>query len=138
MAVDRTGAAERLAARREDAPAGGVGAGLLRIAPVDARIVEGLDEAGRQMDVRVPVGGPGLQHADCRRQIFAQAVGQHAAGRTGADNHVVEGVHACPVICLRMILSENRFPLFGIMRYPWKISITKAANSMACTAPCRM
>src|SRR6185437_13117410 len=94
VAIDRRRAAERLAARREDAAAGGAFARLLRIAPVDARIVEGLDEAGGQMDVWVPVGRPRFQHADCGALVLAQPVGQHAAGGTGADDHVIERIHS--------------------------------------------
>ena len=58
VAVDRGRAAERLAARRIDAAAAGPGPRLLLVGPVDALHVEGLDEAGRQMDVGVPVAGP--------------------------------------------------------------------------------
>src|SRR6266700_915392 len=51
VTVDRGGTAERLAARRVDATAAGVGTGLLLVGPVDALHMEGLDEARRQMDV---------------------------------------------------------------------------------------
>ena len=55
VAVDRGRAAERLAARRVDAAAAGPGPGLLLVGPVDALHVKRLDEAGRQMDVGMPV-----------------------------------------------------------------------------------
>src|SRR3984957_17958118 len=64
VAVDRGRAAERLAARRVDAATAGPWTWLLLIAPTDAAHVEGLDEAGRQMNIRVPVARTGLEHAD--------------------------------------------------------------------------
>ena len=93
MAVDRRRAAERLAAWRENAAAGGALGRLLRIAPVDAGVVEGLDEARRDMDVGVPVGGTGFEHADACCRVFAEAVGEHTAGRARADDDVIERVH---------------------------------------------
>ena len=81
VAVDRGRAAQRLAARRVDAAAAGPRARLLLVGPVDALHVERLDEAGRQMDVGMPVASarprarrrwwPGLRSAGwrarCRR-----------------------------------------------------------------------
>lgn len=113
VAVDRRGAAERLAARREDAPAGSVLAWLLRITPVDARVVECLDETGGQMNVRMPVGGTGFQHADACCRVFAQAIGQHAAGRAGADDHIVEGVHRLPFVLSEATEITAAAGLFG-------------------------
>ncbi len=94
VTVDGAGAAQRLAARGVDAPAGGIGAGLLRIAPVDAGIVEGLDEAGGEVDVGMPVARARFEHAQRRGRILAEAVGKYAARRARPDDHVVEGVHA--------------------------------------------
>ncbi len=93
MAVDRGRAAERLAARRVDAAAAGPGTRLLLVGPVHALHMEGLDEAGRQMDVRMPVPRPGFEHADAGAGIFAQPVGEHATRRAGADNHIIESIH---------------------------------------------
>ena len=93
VAVDRAGAAERLAARGEDAPAAGPFAGLHAVEPVHAGVVEGLDEAGGYVDERMPVARPGLEHEHGGRAVLAQAVGQHAARRARADDHVVEGFH---------------------------------------------
>ena len=93
VAVDGAGAAERLAARGEDAPPAGPFARLHAVEPVHTPVVEGLDEAGRQVDEGMPVAGPGFEHKHGRGSVLAQAVGQHAAGRTGADDHVVEGFH---------------------------------------------
>src|SRR6185437_7105512 len=93
MAVDRRRAAERLAARRIDAATTGPGAYLLLVGPVDAAHVEGLDEAGRQMNVGVPVARTCLEQADFGRYILAQAVSQHATRRARTDDHIIERVH---------------------------------------------
>src|SRR6185436_19297640 len=61
--VDRRGAAEGLSTRREDAAAAGPFARLLGIEPVELWHVEQLDEARRDMDVRVPVARTGFEHA---------------------------------------------------------------------------
>ena len=45
------------------------------------------------MDQRVLVITASLQHADCGFPVLRQAVGEDAAGSTGADNDVVEGIH---------------------------------------------
>src|SRR5258707_3060629 len=79
VTVDRRRPAERLAARRIDAAAAGPRPRLLAVAPVDALHVERLDEAGRQMNVRMPVRRPRFQHADAACGIFAEPVGEHAA-----------------------------------------------------------
>src|SRR5207245_2059024 len=96
VAIDRGGAAEGLAARRVDAAPAGPRTRLLLVGPVDALHVKGLDEAGRQMDVGMPVARPGLEHADAGRKIFAQPVGEHTAGRARAHDDVIKGVHDIP------------------------------------------
>ena len=93
VAVDRGGAAERLAARRVDAAAAGPGTRLLLVGPVDAAHVESLDEAGRQMDVGMPVPGPGFEHADAGGGILAQPVRKHATRRARAHDHIIECIH---------------------------------------------
>ena len=93
VAVDRGGAAERLAARRIDAASARVGAGLLLVRPVDALHVEGLDEARRQMDVGVPIARTCFEHADGGNPILAKPVRQHASGRARAHNHIIERFH---------------------------------------------
>src|SRR5260370_24124659 len=84
VTIDRGGAAERLAARRVDAPAPGPGTRLLLISPVDALHVKGLDEARRQMDVGMPVAGTGFEHAKAGGRILAQPLREHAPGRARA------------------------------------------------------
>src|SRR4029077_9490326 len=94
VAVDRGRAAERLAARRVDAAATRPGAHFLLIRPVDAAHMEGLDEAGGQMNVGMPIARARFQHADAHRRIFAEPVGQYAAGRACANNYIIESIHA--------------------------------------------
>ena len=93
VAVDRRRAAERLAARRVDAAAAGPRPRLLLVGPVDALHVERLDEAGRQMDVGMPIPAACLEHADAGAGILAEAVGEHAAGGARADDHIIERFH---------------------------------------------
>jgi hypothetical protein len=80
VAVDRGRAAERLAARRVDAAASGPRPRFLLVGPVDALHVKGLDEAGRQVNIRMPVAGACLEHAEAGAGILAQPVGEHRAG----------------------------------------------------------
>jgi hypothetical protein len=93
VSVDGTRAAQGLAPGRVDPPPARPGAGLHAVVPVDAAIVEGLDEAGRDMDVGMPVPAPGFEHADAGIAFGAQPVCEHAPGGAGAHDHVVEGIH---------------------------------------------
>ena len=94
VAVDGAGAAERLAARGEDAPPARPRARLHAVEPVHALVVVGLDEAGGDVDVGVPVARARLQHAHAGRAVRRQPVGEHAAGRARAHDHVVIGLQA--------------------------------------------
>ena len=93
VAVDRTGAAQRLAAGSGDAPAAGPLAGLGTVEPVHPRIDQRVHEAGGNMDEGMPVRGTRLEDADGGLLVLAQAAGQHAAGRAGAHDHIVETFH---------------------------------------------
>src|SRR6202043_921747 len=93
VTVDRGRAAEGLAARRIDAAAAGPRAHLLLVRPVDALHVKGLDKTRRQMDVGMPVAGPGFEHADAGAGILAEPAGEHAARRARAHDHVIECIH---------------------------------------------
>ena len=93
MAVDRARAAQRLAARGGDPPAAGPFAGFGGVEPVHARIDQRVHEAGRNMDEGMPVGRAGLEHADRGLFVFAEAIGEHAACRARAHDHVVEAFH---------------------------------------------
>ena len=102
VAVDRAGAAQRLAARGEDAPPAGPRAGLHAVEPVHARIVVGLDEAGGDVDVGVPVARARLEHAHAGLAVRGQPVGEHAAGRARADDHIVIRLQAAPPLLMQM------------------------------------
>ena len=45
-------------------------------------------------DIEAPVGPAGLEHEDAGSRIGAEAIGQHAAGRSAADDDVVEPLAA--------------------------------------------
>src|SRR5258708_22873735 len=93
VAVDKRRPAKRLAVRRIEAAAAGPGPRLLLVGPVDALHMECLDEAGRQMDVGMPVPAPRFEHADTGAGIFAEAVGEHAARGARAHDHIIERFH---------------------------------------------
>ena len=88
-AVDRTGAAEHPAARIGNRATIGAGVGFGGKAPGDGRVIEQLHIAGRDVDQRVAVGTAGLDQHDPGAGVGAQPVGQHAAGRSGADDDVI-------------------------------------------------
>ena len=90
--VHRARAAEALAARDVQRAPVDVRLGLGREVPVELG-VELVGERGRDLDVgrAVPAAGLEQQHAD--RRVLGQAVGEHAAGRAGADDHVVKPLH---------------------------------------------
>jgi hypothetical protein len=89
-AVDGTRSPERAALRYIYGAIGGAGAGLRFELPGDARIEQDLDDAARDADHRVRVFRPGFQKADGNGGIVGQAIGQHAARRPRADDHVIE------------------------------------------------
>ena len=86
--VQRGGAAEHAAAREVDAAAVERGLGLGCEVPVEGRLVE-LGEGDRDVQAVLGVRRAGLDEADGAVRVLGQAVGQHAAGRAGADDHVV-------------------------------------------------
>ena len=114
VTVDRTRTAQRLAARRRDAPATGPFAGLGAVEPVHARIDQRVHEAGRDMDEGMPIRRPGFQDADRDARVLAQPVGQHAAGRAGAHDHIVETVHrrSSPGYGLARPVVARQFPVW--------------------------
>ena len=118
MAVDRARTAQGLAARRGDAPAAGPFAGLRGVEPVHPRIDQRVHEAGGNMDERMPVPRPGLEHADADARVLAQAAGEHAAGRSGADDDVVEGFHQVLAIAASWSLSLPALAWQDIGEFP--------------------
>ena len=96
--VDRARPAEHLAARPQHAAPAELGERLGLEHPGDLRVEDVSVEPGGDVDPRVAVLAARLEQQHARRAVGGQAVGQHAAGRTGADDDEVEfsGVlHTC-------------------------------------------
>ena len=91
--VDRRGAADHPAARIDDGAAVGAGIGLGAEFPGQGVVVEHLEEAGRDVDQRVPVLSARLDQQDFGVGILGQPVGQHATGRARPDDDVIR-LHA--------------------------------------------
>ena len=87
--IDRARTAEHAPARPPQAAVVQRRLGLGRVIPVDAFLADQLGEAGGHVDERVPVARAGLEQQHTPVRIGAQAVGQHAAGRSGADDDAV-------------------------------------------------
>ncbi len=91
--VDRTRPAEHPPARIGDRASRGAGVGLGLEAPGQGRMVQQLHVACRYVDQRVPVAPARLdQHHPCAR-VLRQAVGEHTARRTSANDDVIR-LHA--------------------------------------------
>ena len=66
-----------------------------------------LAHAERDMDERMEVAPARLEQQHARRAVLAQAIGQHAAGRTGADDDVVVAcLHVSTFRCLSPVILE--------------------------------
>ena len=130
-AVDRARAAEHAPARPVHLPAGDAGLGIGGVVPVDPRVVEQLQDARRHVDHRVPVFRAGLEQHD-PRAVFAQAIGQHAAGRAGAHHHIV---------CLHVVRSAGHALFRPTRRRRWCSSwvpTTSGGISLSREAPAGM
>jgi hypothetical protein len=88
-AVDRAGSAEYAAAGVVDGAAVGAGIGFRLEPPGERRVLQQLHIPGGDMDQRLPVAPAGLDQHHAVGGIFSQSIGQAAAGRTGADDHIV-------------------------------------------------
>ena len=112
--VDRGRAAQDLAAHRLDAPAVEVRLGIGLVAPVEHAVFVHAAHAERDVDVRVPVAAAGFEQKHARGAVLGQPVGQHAAGRAGADDDVIVsvGCHFTPPYAIppRRILSRRSIP----------------------------
>src|ERR1051326_3059546 len=93
--VDRGRAADHPAARVNDRAAIGAGISLRAVLPRQGVMVEHLEEAGRDVNERVPVAPAGLDQQDLGRGILGEPVGEHAAGRSRADDDVIR-LHRAP------------------------------------------
>ena len=104
--VDRRGAADHLAARIIEAAAVEARLGFRLEHPVGARIADGEQIADRNVKPDPVVAAAGFQQQHAVFRIGRQAIGQHAAGRTGAHHDVVElaldgrYVHHCRFLAL--------------------------------------
>ena len=87
--VDRRRAAEHAAARIGNGAAVGAGIGLGLEAPGELLVVEQFHVADRNMDQRVPIAPASLDQDHASGRVFGKTVGQDAAGRPSADDHVI-------------------------------------------------
>src|SRR5262249_26122660 len=82
-------AAQHLAAARFDGASVEIGLGLGNKSPVEHVPLVELTHAERDVDVGMPVAPAGFDQQHLGACILAQPVGEHAAGRAGADDDVV-------------------------------------------------
>ena len=68
--------------------------GLRDILPAELRVSHRVRQGRGHVNEEAVVPGTGLDQQDCGGTVFAQAVGQHTAGRTGANNDVVKGLRS--------------------------------------------
>ena len=90
--VDRRGAPERLAAREVDTAPIGARLEARRVVPVVLR-AEQRRHRGRDVDEVGGVGRTRLDEQDADLRVLAEAVGEHAAGRSGPHDDVVVRRH---------------------------------------------
>ena len=89
--VDRRRAADNAAAGAFEATAAGRGLGFREIHPVVLALEQKARPAQRDLDPRIAVPAAGFEQQHPLALVLAQPVGQHAAGRAGADDDVVVG-----------------------------------------------
>ena len=104
-AVDRGGAAQHAPARIVQRPAVQARHRLGLEAPIGARIAHAVEIADRHMDPEIIVAAAGFEQQHPVARIGAEAVGQHAAGRSRADDDIVEFPNAFHVFMLILLLS---------------------------------
>ena len=90
QAVDRARSAQHFAARLKHLPAVQARLGLGLVHPVDGFFLEQFSVAERHVDPEIGVLRSGLQQQHGMLAVGAQAIGEHASGRAGADDDVVE------------------------------------------------
>ena len=90
QAVDRARSAQHLAARLKHLAAVQPRLRLGLVHPVDGFFLEQLAVAERHMDPDVGVLRAGLKQQHRMLAVGAQTIGEHAAGRAGADDDIVE------------------------------------------------
>ena len=90
QAVDRARTAEHFSARLKHLAAVQSGLRLGLVHPVDGFFLEQFAVAERHVDPEIGVLRSGLQQQHGMLAVGAQAIGEHASGRAGADDDVVE------------------------------------------------
>ena len=113
--VERRRSAEHAPAREVDAAVGGSRLPACHVVPV---VLGAEERAERRRDVDEVrrVGRPGLDQEHAHVGVLAQAVGQHAACRAGADDHVV--VHRALLRgCAEELLRERGLPFLVAIGY---------------------
>ena len=89
QAVDRRRAADHAPARPHDVAAGGAFGRNGIEEPRETRVVDRAEVADRQVQPEIAIRAAGFEQQDARLRIGRQPVRDHAACRTGADDHVV-------------------------------------------------
>ena len=92
-AVDAAGPPQHPPARPVAAASGQSGVWLGAVHPVDRGVVKSHAVANRRFEPKVVVRAARLQQQHAVRARGAQAVGEHATGRSGADDDVVKSLH---------------------------------------------
>src|SRR3989441_3264353 len=95
--VDRGGAAENFAARREDAPVVQRRLGLRLVRPVDVGTREQLAVAERHVDPEVGVARPGFEEKHAAAAAFGEPVGEDATRGPGPDDDVIERIQTVAI-----------------------------------------
>ena len=90
QAVDRARTAEHFSARLEHLPAVQSRFRLGLVHPVDGFFLEQFSVAERHVDPEIGILRSGLQQQHGMLAVGAQAIGEHASGRAGADDDIVE------------------------------------------------
>ena len=91
--VDRRGAAERPPARLVTAPAAEAGLRDRLIGPIVEFGRRHQHAGDRRVDYPAVAGAAGFDQGDGRARVLAQPARQHAAGRTAAENEIIDLVH---------------------------------------------
>src|SRR5262245_39961890 len=92
QAIDRARPAQHLPPRLDDLPVVELGLRLRGIEPIDLTIGEQLAVAERAVNPDVAVMAARLQQQNAMAARGGQAVGENAAGASGADDDIVKGV----------------------------------------------
>src|SRR4030095_1432643 len=94
--VDRARSPQRTAAWPIDLPAVHPGVGVGLEAPVVDRVKHRLCIPDRNVNPRIRIAWPGLQHQYRGPAIRGEAICEHAPGGAATDNHVIERAHWGP------------------------------------------